>query len=362
MNRFRERRNTLVSEEKTKKRFGFKRWIILGLFVLGGYLAFGGPSIYKPISPVVVLPPEETGLSIFGFQITNTIVGTLIADIVLVLIAFFSVRRFAASGNLVPSGMTNAFEAIIEFLWNTVEGAAGKWGKKIFPIPATIFLLVFMANMVKLVPGFESIGYLKQVEKGTGYAPVQIFKLGSLDIFSIDKGQPSPVESTIGSEAATSEGWSSHEAAALCTACEIVPYLRGSATDLNFTLALGFLAVFMTQVYGVWALGFGYFTKFFQIKQLITGGIFGMINFAVGLLELILELAKIISFGFRLFGNVFGGAILLSVVGALVAVGVPPLLYGFEMFFGVIQAYVFFLLATIFISMSTVSHHAEDHS
>ncbi len=351
-----------MSEEKTKKRIGFKRWLIIGLFIVGGYFAFGGPSIYKPISPVVVLPPEETGLSIFGFQITNTIIGTLIADIVLLLIAFFGTRRFAASGKLVPSGITNAFEAIIEFLWNSVEGAAGKWAKRIFPIPATIFLLVFMANMVKLVPGFESIGYLKQVHKGTGYAPVQLFKIGSLDVFSIDKGQPSQVKSVTEGEAATSEGESSHEITAMCTACEIVPYLRGSATDLNFTLGLGFLAVLMTQVYGVWALGFGYFTKFFQIKQLITGGIFGMINFAVGLLELILEIAKIISFGFRLFGNVFGGAILLSVVGALVAVGVPPLLYLFEMFFGVIQAYVFFLLATIFISMSTVSHHAEDHA
>jgi len=348
-----------VSEENKKKRFGFKRWLVLGLVIIGAYFAFWAPSIFKPISPVVVLPPEATGLAIFGFQITNTIIGTLIADAVLLLLAFFTTRRFAGSGNLVPSGMTNAFEAILEFLWNSVEGAAGKWAKKIFPIPATIFLLVFMANMVKLVPGFESIGYLKEVHKGTGYAPVQLFKLGSLDIYSIDKGQPTKIEHAKETGVETEN---SHETTEMCTACEIVPFMRGSATDLNFTLALGFLAVLLTQVYGVWALGFGYFNKFFPVKQLISGGIFGMINFVVGILELILEIAKIISFGFRLFGNVFGGAILLSVVGALVAVVVPAGLYGFEMFFGVIQAYVFFLLATIFISMSTVSHHAEEHA
>lgn len=348
-----------MSEETPKKRRKVKRWIALGLLVLGGYCAFGGPTILKPVSPVVVLPPEGTGLSIFGFQITNTILGTLIADIVLLLIAFFGVHRFAVSGKMVPSGITNAFEAIVEFLWNTVEGAAGRWGKRIFPIPATIFLLVFMANMVKLVPGFESIGYLKQVHKGTGYAPVKLFNIGSLEVFSIDKGKPSQAEAS--TEHATSAGGeveeTSHEATELCTACEIVPYLRGSATDLNFTLGLGFLAVLFTQIYGVWALGFGYFNKFIAIKQLISGGIFGVINFVVGLLELILEFMKIISFGFRLFGNVFGGAILLSVIGALVAVGVPPVLYIFELFFGVIQAYVFFLLSTIFISMATVSHH-----
>jgi F-type H+-transporting ATPase subunit a len=94
---------------------------------------------------------------------------------------------------------------------------------------------------------------------------------------------------------------------------------------------------------------------------LISGGIFGVINFAVGFLEIILEFAKILSFGFRLFGNVFAGGLLLVIVGTLTAVIVPAGLYLFEMFCGVIQAYVFFLLATVFISGATVSHHGGDH-
>ncbi len=76
----------------------------------------------------------------------------------------------------------------------------------------------------------------------------------------------------------------------------------------------------MTQVYGVWALGRSYFGKFFQFGALINGGIFGIINFAVGFLELLLEFAKILSFSFRLFGNIFAGTLLLSIVGALTAV------------------------------------------
>ena len=150
-------------------------------------------------------------------------------------------------------------------------------------------------------------------------------------------------------------------ARALCTKCEVVPFLRGSATDLNFTFALAVIAVVMTQVYGVWALGLGYFGKFFQFKALISGGVFGIINFGVGFLELILELAKILSFSFRLFGNIFAGALLLSIVGALLPIIIPPGLYLFEIFFGIIQAYVFFLLATMFISMALVSHSSEDH-
>jgi F-type H+-transporting ATPase subunit a len=129
---------------------------------------------------------------------------------------------------------------------------------------------------------------------------------------------------------------------------------------LNFTIALAIIAVFMTQVYGVMALGPAYFTKFFQLGRLFKGGIFGVIDFAVGLLELLLEFAKILSFSFRLFGNIFAGALLLSIVGALIPVLIPPVLYLFEIFFGIIQAYVFYLLATMFISMAVVSHHGDE--
>ena len=356
-----------MSDVETKtRRFGFKRWIILALVGLGIYAAFIGPSILKPLSPVVVVPPETTGLAIGSFQITNTILATLLTDVVLILIAF-SAYRFNKSGKVAPSGFYNAFEAIVEFLWNSVEGTAGKkWAKRIFPITATIFLLVFTANMVKLMPGFESIGRLKEVHKGTGYAPVQLFSLGSLPVYTIDKGQPVEYHAEEG-EAAAAEGESAghgeaETSAELCTACEVVPFLRGSATDLMFPAALAVITVLMTQVIGIWALGPAYLEKFFQIRNLISGGIFGTINFVVGLLELFLEFAKILSFTFRLFGNIFAGALLLSIVGALTAVIVPAGLYGFEVFFGAIQAYVFFLLATVFLSGATVGHGGEEHA
>jgi F-type H+-transporting ATPase subunit a len=350
--------------DTTKKRRPVKRWIILALIAAGIYAAFIGPSILKPISPVVVLPPEPTGLEIYGFQITNTILATLLADLVLILLAW-GAYRFSKRGSLVPKGVYNVFETIVEFLWNTVEGSAGKWAKRIFPIPATIFLIIFVANMIKLLPGFESIGQIKAVHEGTGYAPVKLFAIGKLDVYSIDKGQPveaaAVAEHTAEAEETEGEGEAHAEATAeLCTACEVMPFLRGSATDLNFPFALAVIAVLMTQVYGVWAQGPGYFSKFFPVKQLVSGGPFGIINFAVGILELLLEFAKILSFGFRLFGNIFAGALLLSIVGALTAVVVPAGLYLFEVFFGIIQAYVFFLLATMFISGATVSHHAEE--
>jgi F-type H+-transporting ATPase subunit a len=343
-----------VNEAKPKRRFGVKRWIILALIAVGIYAAFIGPSIYKPIAPVVILAAEPTGLHIGGFQITNSMLATFCADLVLILIAI-GAYRFVKTGKLIPEGFYNAFEAIFEFLWNSVEGSAGRWARKIFVIPATIFLLVFMANMIKMVPGFESIGRLEQSPTGAGYAPVTLFHIGKLEVVSIDKKQP--VTAKAAADGSSAEGASTEA----CTACVIIPFLRGSATDLNFPLSLALITVVLTQVFGVWAIGPGFLSKFFQVKQLVSGGLFGLINFVVGLLELILEFAKILSFTFRLFGNIFAGVLLLSIIGALVAVAIPPFLYLFEIFFGTIQAYVFFLLATVFISSATIAHISEHH-
>lgn len=346
----------MSNETKPKKRFHVKTTIILILFALGAYAAFLGPSILRPISPVVVLPAEETGLRIFGFPITNTMMGTLLADLVLILFALAAHRHYRRT-EAVPGGLLGAFEAMVEFLWNTVQGAAqGKWAKRIFPIVATIFLLIFTANLVKLLPGFESIGYLKEVHHGSGYKPVALLHLGNFTLWTIDKGQE--VAHVSAAEHATTEH--GEQGATPCHACEVVPFLRGSATDINFPFSLALITVFLTQVFGVWAQGLKYFEKFFQFRQLVNGGPFGAINFGVGLLELILEFAKILSFGFRLFGNIFAGALLLSIIGSLTAVAIPAGLFLFEVFFGIIQAYVFFLLATIFLSGATVAH-GEHH-
>lgn len=346
-----------MNKAETKKRVPVKRWIVLALILLGVYAAYFGPSILKPVSPTVILPAEPIWP---GSPITNTILATILADIVLFFLAL-GAYRFYKSGKVAPGGILNAFEAIVEYLWNTVEGATGKWAKKIMPLVATIFLLIFVANMVKLIPGFESIGYLEKPHKSSiAYSPVELLTIGSLHLYAIDPATSEVYlvdEQHAETEEAGSEG--EHE---LCEKCQVIPFLRGSATDLNFTIALAVIAVFMTQVYGVWALGPGYFSKFFQFRALVSGGIFGLINFAVGFLELILEFAKILSFSFRLFGNIFAGALLLAIVGSLLPVVIPPGLYLFEMFFGVIQAYVFYLLATMFISMALVSHHGDEHA
>ena len=343
-----------MSETAEEKKRNPGCLIAIVMVILGAIAAYGGNALLKPIAPAVVLPAEPVWP---GLWITNTMVATIIADILLILVAI-AVYRFLRKGNLVPSGVYNAFEALFEYLYSTVEGASGKWARRIIPLVGTIFLLIFVANMIKLVPGFESIGYLEHPHRGYAYGVTPLFNLGSLPVYGLNSDERYAV--TAGAETSGEGENAASEEHELCHECIVVPFLRGSATDLNFTFALAVIAVLMTQVYGVWALGPRYFFKFVAIPEL-GKGVFGIINFAVGFLELILEFAKILSFSFRLFGNIFAGVLLLSIIGALLPIILPPGLYMFEIFFGTIQAYVFYLLATMFISMALVSHHGDEH-
>jgi F-type H+-transporting ATPase subunit a len=323
-----------------------KRWIVLVLILIGVWAAFIAPSqglgILKPAPPGVVLPAEPIAP---GSPITNVLLGTLVADLVLVLMAF-GAWRFCSSGKLVPEGFYGFTEFLVEFVWNAAEGTAGKYARKIFPITATIFFLVLASNLTKLLPIYETIGGLEQAHgQIKGYAPVLLFG----NVYAIDPTKPVDHPA----EGGETEG--------LCTSCTVVPYLRAPATDLNFTFALAIIAVVMTQWFGFSALGAGYLQKFFNFKTMFTVPMFGVIDFAVGILELVSEFAKVLSFGFRLFGNIFAGTLLLSILGALTAVVVPSALYGLETFVGAIQAYVFSMLALVFMSQATIGHGGEEH-
>ncbi|MBZ0317511.1 MAG: F0F1 ATP synthase subunit A [Anaerolineae bacterium] len=143
----------------------------------------------------------------------------------------------------------------------------------------------------------------------------------------------------------------------------VTPFLRGAATDLNFTLALAIIAMFAVQYYGVQKLGLGYFSKFVNLPALgnMSKKPMGLMDFVVGLLEVLSEVSKIISFAFRLFGVIFAGGILLIVATFLTGALAPAAVYGIEFFIGAIQAFVFFILPLVLINLAMVSHHGDDH-
>jgi len=135
----------------------------------------------------------------------------------------------------------------------------------------------------------------------------------------------------------------------------LIPYLRSANTDLNMTLSIALVAMFMVHMWAVRALGvFGHLGKFINFKD-------GPIGLFVGVLEAISEVARIISFTFRLFGNMFAGEVLLVAMAFLLPmIGIIPFL-GLELFVGLIQAFIFSMLILVFAAAATVSHQTEEH-
>ena len=330
---------TKTEEKKPRWRWGFNRYIVLALLIVSAIAA----GRYAPIQPHFQVPAELLSTEpLFTIPflnapvfLSNTLTAILLVDLILFLIAgivYFSTR----SGKLVTRGITGAIEGFLEALYNLTQTNAGKWTKTIFPFFATIMLVVFVANTMELIPGVDSVGLFEQqhIEDPAACNLDTIGHVGTTEI--------------VGVSGATE-----------CSA-GVVPFVRVVSTDLNFTIALAIISVVSTQIIGVRALGLNYFTKFFNTRTLFNKPFLGAIDFFVGIIELLSEFIKILSFSFRLFGNVLVGTILLFVFGSLLPVFVPSGILIFNFLVGIIQAFVFGLLTMIFMSLATVSHHPEE--
>lgn len=322
--------------EKTRKwRYGVNRWYVLLFIILGVVFA----KMYPPVLPHIQVAAErlsETPLltlpGLGEIYLTNTIVGMLIVDVVIILF-FLPFMLAARRGSIMPEGgFTGAAEAIVEMLYNLVEKTAGKATQDIFPWFATIFIIVLFANWMELLPGVDSIGFLEHVGEGAhGYQAISTFIPGVMSL-------------------APGEGHYS-----------LTAFVRVLSTDLNFTSALALISVFMTQVIGIKYQGLHYFSKFVPTKELFSKPFLGVMDLLVGLLEIISELSKILSFAFRLFGNLFAGGVLLFLVGAMIPVFVQSMVLTFEFGIGMIQAFVFAMLTLVFMSQATQGHGGESH-
>jgi F-type H+-transporting ATPase subunit a len=349
-----------VSEpEKTEKkkgwRWGVNRWILLLVIIFGCRIT----SMYPPARPAIFLPAEavigdaQHPLFYIGetpFYITNTLIATVITDIILLLVVFFAARPALKKGfKHVSKGVAGFIEAFSEILYNLTETTAGKWTKTIFPWFAAITTMVLLMNWMELIPGVDSIGvfsehHAHEIEHFEEICNTIDWQVGNLEVVGL----------YVNSEYEEGVGECAHA---------IIPYVRATATDLNFTVGLALVAVFAIQVMGVQSLGISYFEKFIYVRTLFSKPFFGLIDFAVGLFEIISEVSKIISFSFRLFGNIFAGAVLLFVLGTLIPVVAQAGVLILEFAVGLIQAIVFGMLTMIFMSQATYSHHGdgEDH-
>ncbi|HSW57110.1 MAG TPA: F0F1 ATP synthase subunit A [Dehalococcoidales bacterium] len=265
--------------------------------------------------------PAEPLFHVGIIPVTNTLVTTWITIGVILLFGLLSTRKM----KLVPSRLQVAFEYVVSTLLNLCEGIAGpKYGRQVFPIVATIFLFVFINAWSSLIPGYGSI--------------------------------------TLGIE---------HHGHLVD-----IPLLRGANTDINVPLALALVAFFTVWVFGFKASGIRYMSQFIQTKKFFqafkdivhlrlksaAGNFaFGILDFFVGILEFISQFIRLVSFTFRLFGNMLAGEILLLSVAFLVPWVLSVAIYGLEMLVGFVQALAFGLLTLIFTSMAVAGHDQEEH-
>jgi F-type H+-transporting ATPase subunit a len=275
--------------------------------------------------PEIKIAPDEI-FHIGGFPVTNTLLATWITIIVLVALFFFGTRR----RDLIPSGLQNFLEWAVELLQGLVEGVSGKdKGRRFFPLVATFFIFIVTCNLLDVIPGVDTVGAL------------------NVDAISKAGGQPVGGFLLFGNISNL-----------------IIPWIRPATTDLNLTLAMAVVSVVVTQGFGFYYLGAGeHVSKYLNFRSLFRNFPMGIIDFFVGILEIVSELGRIISFSFRLFGNIFAGSTLLAVFSFLLPVISSLIFVPFEIFVAFIQALVFALLTLVFMEVATTGHsHGESGS
>ena len=336
--------------------------IIFIVSLAGGALGneFGGGFLSSPIAHIQLSAEAITEDPLFlDFEITNTMITTWITIVVLVLISFFATRRMRD----VPRGLQNLVEVITEFFLNLAESVAGPAkARRFLPLVMTIFLFIVTANWLGILPGFGTIGRIEtpaQVIHHAEEAAEEDDKVADLDSIKLQvfQGDGSLALTPFGSvdDEITAGEYREHGVEEGKQAGLLVPFLRSANTDVNTTLAIALVAMFMVHLWGLRALGFfGHIGKFANFKA-------GPIGLFVGFLEAISEVARVISFTFRLFGNIFAGEVLLIAMAFLLPmIGIIPFL-GLELFVGMIQAFIFAILTLVFATMATISHEAEEH-
>ena len=248
----------------------------------------------------------ETLFHIGSLPITNTIINVWLAIGILFVIGIILKKRVS----LKPGKMQNFMEFFLEKLLGYCDRVTGDRKKtlRFFPLVGSVFFFILLSNWLGLLPGTGSIHI--------GEAPL----------------------------------------------------LRPANADLNLTLAMAVLTVLISHIVGLFTVGiFTHLGKFIQIKGLIKSlrhgpvAIFtAIINLAVGFIEIISEFAKVLSLSLRLFGNIFAGEVLITVISSILAIILPTPFMLLELLVGLVQASVFTMLTLVYLTvMSSAPHEAH---
>lgn len=367
--------------------------------IMVGVLFVGG------VSPVIVVAPEKI-FSIGSIPVTNTMITGWVVVALLSLAAIIAGRGVKE----VPSGFSGFVEAMVGAFYGIVVQVAGeKNGRRFFPLVGTIFFTVVCYNYFGLLPINNIIG---KPEPGHGPTQVVFRQSGGLAYIPLKpeqrkikngdpvllpegyelehEGAPAAEPTMPGMAPAKSGGHtadlsapSAPMVANVSTGSDVLavaneekpheeiersadgsfsgalsPYFRSVNTDINSPLAIALFSFVFVEMWGLQSLGPGYLKKFFAFGALAKKGPMGLIDVFVGILELVSEMSRVVSFTFRLFGNIFAGEVLLLMMSFLVPFVLVDAFYGLELFVGLIQGFVFAMLTLVF-AVTAVSHHGD---
>jgi F-type H+-transporting ATPase subunit a len=232
--------------------------------------------------------------SVANFPISNTIIATIITDIIIVVLVLLVARSIT----LKPSATQNIVEIIIDYFREITNSIAGEKSSFICPWSISFFIFIGVSNLIAQLPGFESIRFRT-----------------------------------------------------LMSDCNGVPFLKAATSDLNLTLALAVASVAITHYLSIKHIGIkAYFTRFVTFKM------FPMFLF-VGVLEFVNEITKLFSFSFRLFGNIFAGERIMATMYGLFPLVLPLPFMALEIMVALVQAIVFSMLTMVFMHIMTDKSH-----
>lgn len=267
-------------------------------------------------------------------KVTNSMVMSWMTVIILSVVGFFAGRN----PQMVPRGIQNVFEMFLEGILGLVEGTAGHYARRVFPLIATLFIYILTANYLALIPGVGTISVANPHYHSTDIAhasPAKVFAVVPV-AEAAERGTTAPKTGATG----TATKKERHEPAT-------VPLLRAANADVNMTLGMGLISFLFIHVSGMIVHGpWSYFKNDIAKPLFLTP------------IKITIEAFLPVSLSMRLFGNVFGGEMLLTVMNLpLVAI-----IFMFaELFFGFIQALIFSILTLIFTSLAVYVAPGHGH-
>jgi F-type H+-transporting ATPase subunit a len=255
--------------------------------------AKGGIQILMEMPKISIKAEAVTHL--FGIAITNSMIASAVVFLLTIFIAVYFKRE---SGKSRKGNFYYLIKFFVKSIYDLFKSVLGDKINVFFPLLFSFFFYILLENWFGLLPGVGSL-LIKVVE-------------GHEKVF--------------------------------------IPLFRGNNADLNTTLALAIISVVSIQYFSIKFLGVKkYLHKFFNFSD--------PISFFVGILDILSEFSKILSFAFRLFGNIFAGEVLLTIVAFLVPVLASFPFIALEIFVGFVQALVFSMLTAVFLSGAIAEHH-----